>query len=256
MYLFFHPFRLYRLRGTGQGVLGHNAYAYCGDNPVLRIDPSGAWWEEFWAWLFGGGNSCAGNSSNTVEVVEDTVEFIAPNSDASPAPTLPTTPVPDPTPSPTPTPSKSVGVINDVVNYYKSGVYDDVVYSKDDKIDCQWFVKDIYNKTGHGLGVNKGSSEMFKQMVEDQTNWITSETTGLQNWALEAGDFVFWDGGKKCDCVKNGKKDCTRYNRIHHIGIYIGNGNILDNGPKTNVSIRPLKDVPATIVGYARKKWK
>ena len=29
------------LLSTGQGVLGHNAYAYCLDNPVCRIDPTG-----------------------------------------------------------------------------------------------------------------------------------------------------------------------------------------------------------------------
>ena len=29
------------LLSTGQGVLGHNAYAYCSDNPIIRIDISG-----------------------------------------------------------------------------------------------------------------------------------------------------------------------------------------------------------------------
>ena len=33
---------------TGQGMLGYNMYAYCGNNPVMRIDPNGdAWWH--WA---------------------------------------------------------------------------------------------------------------------------------------------------------------------------------------------------------------
>ena len=39
---------------TGQGVLGHNAYAYCGNNPICRSDPSGyAWWNDAWDWLCG-----------------------------------------------------------------------------------------------------------------------------------------------------------------------------------------------------------
>ena len=32
------------LLSTGQGVLGHNTYAYCGDNPVSRIDSEGQFW--------------------------------------------------------------------------------------------------------------------------------------------------------------------------------------------------------------------
>ena len=30
---------------TGQGVLGHNAYAYCGNNPTIRVDIEGDWWQ-------------------------------------------------------------------------------------------------------------------------------------------------------------------------------------------------------------------
>ena len=29
---------------TGQGILGHNMFAYCGNNPVMRIDPNGEGW--------------------------------------------------------------------------------------------------------------------------------------------------------------------------------------------------------------------
>ena len=33
---------------TGQGVLGNNMFAYCGNNPVNRVDPTGQFWSEIW----------------------------------------------------------------------------------------------------------------------------------------------------------------------------------------------------------------
>ncbi len=30
---------------TGQGILGNNMYAYCGNNPISRLDSSGQFWE-------------------------------------------------------------------------------------------------------------------------------------------------------------------------------------------------------------------
>ena len=38
---------------TGQGVIGHNSYAYCGNNPIHRIDDEGTfWWISFGIGLF------------------------------------------------------------------------------------------------------------------------------------------------------------------------------------------------------------
>ena len=33
---------------TGQGFIGYNMYAYCGNNPISRIDDSGEFWAELW----------------------------------------------------------------------------------------------------------------------------------------------------------------------------------------------------------------
>ena len=39
---------------TGQGILGHNMFAYCGNNPIIRRDPMGHWaiptWEDILDW--------------------------------------------------------------------------------------------------------------------------------------------------------------------------------------------------------------
>ena len=36
------------LVSTGQGVLGYNMFAYCGNNPINRVDSTGMFWEELW----------------------------------------------------------------------------------------------------------------------------------------------------------------------------------------------------------------
>ena len=39
------------LLSTGQGVIGHNCYAYCGNNPISWIDPAGTDIEDVYEWL-------------------------------------------------------------------------------------------------------------------------------------------------------------------------------------------------------------
>ena len=36
------------LVSTGQSILGYNMYAYCGNNPVSRVDSTGQFWSELW----------------------------------------------------------------------------------------------------------------------------------------------------------------------------------------------------------------
>ena len=87
---------------TGQGILGHNRYAYCGNNPVFRIDVYGYFWESIYDvitlgasiievahnptdplnWAILGGDfadlipcvSCVGESIRAVKVATDTVD--------------------------------------------------------------------------------------------------------------------------------------------------------------------------------------
>ena len=33
---------------TGQGIISNNMFSYCGNNPIMRADPSGRFWEELW----------------------------------------------------------------------------------------------------------------------------------------------------------------------------------------------------------------
>ena len=36
---------------TGQGVLGNNMFAYCGNNPINRVDLTGQFWSEIWEFV-------------------------------------------------------------------------------------------------------------------------------------------------------------------------------------------------------------
>ena len=47
------------LISTGQGLLGNNMFAYCGNNPVMRIDPSGMSWKDLIDKILHKGNSAA-----------------------------------------------------------------------------------------------------------------------------------------------------------------------------------------------------
>ena len=61
------------LLSTGQGVIGHNSFAYCGNNPIVRSDPSGcSWWDDAWNWVKG----AAETVSNVVSEGFDNVSAI------------------------------------------------------------------------------------------------------------------------------------------------------------------------------------
>ena len=51
---------------TGQGILGYNMFAYCGNNPVMRVDPNGEGWI----------SSMFSTIKETVENIKETVENI------------------------------------------------------------------------------------------------------------------------------------------------------------------------------------
>ena len=54
---------------TGQGFLGYNMFAYCGNNPTHTSDPTGHAEEAWKWWLDGGGGSCSSGCFSTVPSV-------------------------------------------------------------------------------------------------------------------------------------------------------------------------------------------
>ena len=55
---------------TGQGILGHNMFAYCGNNPISRKDHTGLFWEEI-------GNFFKGIGDGIVDVAQSVGNFVS-----------------------------------------------------------------------------------------------------------------------------------------------------------------------------------
>ena len=56
---------------TGQGILGNNMYAYCGNNPVMYVDHGGEWFLSFLFGILAAGLALFGLSSCSAETVKE-----------------------------------------------------------------------------------------------------------------------------------------------------------------------------------------
>ena len=70
---------------TGQDILGNNMFAYCGNNPVNRADPSGMFWKEIGNFFKGVGTAIAnfakatfGAGATTVHQIKQETELVPP----------------------------------------------------------------------------------------------------------------------------------------------------------------------------------
>ena len=63
---------------TGQGFVGYNMFAYCGNNPVNRDDPSGMWWKavtSFFVDVWNSVNTWAKNTFGAEVTTVTTVDY-------------------------------------------------------------------------------------------------------------------------------------------------------------------------------------
>lgn len=199
------------LLSTGQGVLGHNAYAYCGNNPVSRIDGSGTSWEEFWEWLSSWlfPSSCGGQADPTA------------------APTATSTPetivvsVPDPTPSATPVPTPSP-VPNKTVESYIATAESMNGVKKYSDLDCSDFVAEAvyeYDK-------NFKSAARYQWSGYDTKLWKKTESGDAATFPR--GAIIYY---------------ATADGAIVHTAIYLGNGMMIDSTFTENIDGVSIRSV-------------
>ena len=110
----------------------------------------------------------------------------------------------------------------------------------DDEFDCSglayWAIREADPKLGKTLYRN--AAGQAKYCYDRHLNLDASE--------LRPGDLVFWDS--------KGCAGCDRWREIHHVGIYVGDGQIIDASSDTGcVSVRDMGETDSfRIVLYGR----
>ncbi len=131
--------------------------------------------------------------------------------------------------------------VNDILSMLPSGTGGDVcraAISKlgapyvlgakgDDKFDCSGLVCWAINQVDPDLGVH------FWARAADQAFYCHSHDMEIDRSELQPGDLVFWQNSS-CS-------GCGRWNEVHHTGIYIGLGMVIEaSSSKGRVVIREL----------------
>lgn len=106
-------------------------------------------------------------------------------------------------------------------------------------MDCSKFVQTTYLAMGVQL----------PRTAAEQARWCVNNNVMIGKGQLQPGDLIFW---RQSPCSCGGA--CNRYMGIHHVGIYVGDGYIIDSTPsKSGVSVQKLWETSSwKIIGYAR----
>lgn len=97
----------------------------------------------------------------------------------------------------------------------------------DDKFDCSGLVCWAINQVDPDLG------DHFWGCAADQAYYCYSYDMTIEQSELQPGDLIYWQ--------KSGCSGCGRWNEIHHTGIYIGLGKVIEaSSSKGRVVIRDI----------------
>lgn len=182
---------------------------------------------------------------------------IGPVATLRPSPTPTPTPKPTPTPSPTSTPiSTSAPTPNNPISgtsaldkpedLPKEKVEAILKASRErlgieyNKMQCNKLAYEAY--AAAGIDIKGSAADQARQCKEN--GWFISKEY------LMPGDLIFWT---MPNCEKPG---CHRWNEIHHVGIYIGDGKIIDSSTTRDAVVeRKLwEGAGYEIFGYARPR--
>jgi len=94
------------------------------------------------------------------------------------------------------------------------------------KFDCSGFAYWCLSQTSSPLGASRTNAA-------GQAKWCYNNGCMVGRSELQAGDLVFWQN--------LGCEGCSRWNEIHHVGIYVGDGKVMEaSSSKGRVLVRDL----------------
>jgi len=94
------------------------------------------------------------------------------------------------------------------------------------KFDCSGFAYWCLSQTSSPLGASRTNAA-------GQAKWCYNNSCMVGQSELQPGDLVFWQN--------LGCSGCSRWNEIHHVGIYVGDGKVMEaSSSKGRVLVRDL----------------
>lgn len=101
-------------------------------------------------------------------------------------------------------------------------------YDKDKGFACGYFVDYVYHTVGIN-SINGSSDQQARSIVEGGIGKL------IEKEELRPGDLVFWSL-ENCE-----DPNCTHWNEIHHVGIYLGNDKMLEaSEPRGGVVVQDI----------------
>ena len=111
------------------------------------------------------------------------------------------------------------GLGTDIVRYALTRIGDPYSMAKRGQgryVDCSYLVRWAYNQAG--------ITDYTAATAAEQARYCVDHNTIITKSQLQPGDVIFWRKNG-CKCAGD---HCGRYQGIHHVAIYIGNGKIIE----------------------------
>lgn len=87
-----------------------------------------------------------------------------------------------------------------------------------DFVDCSYLIWHTFSQLGFTA---------FPRTAGAQAEWCYNKNLVVNETTLNPGDLVFWSENYGCSCMDD-HDSCTRFMNVHHVGMYVGEGKIID----------------------------